>query len=54
MIIFEFDSLKPSIFKAAKQNFIVILLFVTCNVVQMLEWRQVMSIQYIKLNAEFL
>ena len=31
MIMFESDSFKPSIFKAAKQNFIVFLLFVTCN-----------------------
>ena len=32
MIIFEFDSFKPSIFKTAKLNFIVLFLFVTCNV----------------------
>ena len=32
MIIFESDAFKPSIFKTAKKNFIVFLLFVTCNV----------------------
>ena len=32
MIIFESDTFKPSIFKTAKENFIVFLLFVTCNV----------------------
>ena len=32
MIIFEFKSFKPSIFKTAKYNFILCLLFVTCNV----------------------
>ena len=32
MIIFESDPFKPSIFKTSKENFIVYLLFVTCNV----------------------
>ena len=32
MIIFESESFKPSIFKTTKENCIVFLLFVTCNV----------------------
>ena len=32
MMIFETDSFTPSIYKTVKYNFIVFLLFVTCNV----------------------
>ena len=55
MIIFESESFKPSIFKKLQAktalSFYFLLLVMS---IQMLEWRQVMSIQYLKLNAEFL
>ena len=52
MIIFEFD-LQASLKQQNKTllSFYILLLVMS---IQMLERRQVMSIQYLKLNAEFL
>ena len=54
MIIFESDSFKPSIFKTANKTLLSFYFLLLVMSIQMLEWRQVMSIQYLKLNAEFL
>ena len=55
MIIFESDSFKPSIYKKLQNktssSFYFLILVMS---IQMLEWGQAMSIQYLKLNAEFL
>ena len=54
MIIFESESFKPGIFKTTKLNCIVFLLFISYNVHSNVKQGQVVSIDNLKHNAQFL
>ena len=53
MIIFESESFKPSILKLQIKMALSFYFLLLIMSIQMIERRQVMSIQYLKLNAEF-
>ena len=54
MIIIESDSLCPASLKLQNKPLLSFYFLLLVMSIQMVEWRQVMSIQYLKVNAEFL
>ena len=54
MIIFDSDILSPASLSQQNKTLLTFNFLILIMSIQMLEWRQVMLIQYLDINAEFL